>query len=479
MCKSNPRGGSLETNRFLKSPTRGGVPAATATLREAARAGLEPLEARYLLTTYYVSTGGSDGSAGTSDAAAFATLQHAADKVKAGDTVIVRAGTYASGFAIGYNTPQAGTAAAPIQFLADPGVLVTGKAPHTSSSYLSAIDISNGCDYVTVSGFTMNDALANMSGAGIWVTNSAHVTLTGNTCTGTAKWGILTGFCDYLDIEHNTLSGVGQHGIYIGNACTSPVVMYNTSFNNGRSGIQLNGDKQENPATTGIIDHATIEFNVCYNDALTSSAAAISLDGTQDSVIGDNLLYDNHGNGIVLFPADGGTLNGGVDPASSNNLIVDNTVANTKYWSIQIIWGSTGNVVLDNVLWSDSAFGSYGSIECDAASQGGFHSDYNLVEGTNPTNGAFNTDANDGVPLSFAQWKASTGQDAHSIALTSGAAAFAAYASPTSSSNDYHPKAGGPAVDTGAAALAGQNALPTDLDGNPRPQGAGYDIGAY
>ncbi|HEY2588921.1 MAG TPA: Ig-like domain-containing protein, partial [Tepidisphaeraceae bacterium] len=45
--------------------------------------------------------------------------------------------------------------------------------------------------------------------------------------------------------------------------------------------------------------------------------------------------------------------------------------------------------------------------------------------------------------------------------------------------NDYHPKAGGPAVDTGAAALAGQNALPTDLDGNPRPQGAGYDIGAY
>src|SRR5690348_17233743 len=77
---------------------------------------LEPLEARYLLTTYYVSPGGSDAHAGTSDAAAFATLQHAADQVKAGDTVVVRAGTYAAGFALGYNAPQSGTAAAPIRF---------------------------------------------------------------------------------------------------------------------------------------------------------------------------------------------------------------------------------------------------------------------------------------------------------------------------------------------------------------------------
>src|SRR3954466_15641489 len=94
---------------------------------------VERLEVRRLLSgaTYYVSPGGSDGAAGTSDAAAFATLQRAANAVladaaagpggAAGDTVVVRAGTYAAGFQMGYDAPAAGTAAAPIRFVADAG----------------------------------------------------------------------------------------------------------------------------------------------------------------------------------------------------------------------------------------------------------------------------------------------------------------------------------------------------------------------
>src|SRR5262245_27414508 len=58
--------------------------------------------------TYFVappSSGGSDSNPGSS-AAPWATLQHAADRVTAGDTVIVRAGTYA-GFNVG--EPHTGT----------------------------------------------------------------------------------------------------------------------------------------------------------------------------------------------------------------------------------------------------------------------------------------------------------------------------------------------------------------------------------
>jgi hypothetical protein len=55
----------------------------------------ENLEDRRLMsTTYYVSVGGSDSGAG-SKAAPLATIQAAANKVVAGDTVIVGAGTYA------------------------------------------------------------------------------------------------------------------------------------------------------------------------------------------------------------------------------------------------------------------------------------------------------------------------------------------------------------------------------------------------
>src|SRR6185369_16442949 len=41
--------------------------------------------------------------------------------------------------------------------------------------------------------------------------------------------------------------------------------------------------------------------------------------------------------------------------------------------------------------------------------------------------------------------------------------------------SDFHLLASSPAVDTGTSA----GAPSSDLDGNPRPVGAGYDIGAY
>jgi hypothetical protein len=40
---------------------------------------------------------------------------------------------------------------------------------------------------------------------------------------------------------------------------------------------------------------------------------------------------------------------------------------------------------------------------------------------------------------------------------------------------DFHLLPGSPAIDAGITLLEVTN----DLDGNPRPQGAGYDIGAY
>ena len=73
---------------------------------------VETLEGRALLSTYYVTTGGVNGNSGSS-ANPWRTLQYAADRVVAGDTVIVAPGNY-----VGFDLRTSGTANARITFKA-------------------------------------------------------------------------------------------------------------------------------------------------------------------------------------------------------------------------------------------------------------------------------------------------------------------------------------------------------------------------
>src|SRR5437879_3384475 len=90
------------------------------------RPQLEELESRTLLSTFYVAPTGTDG-AGGSLSAPWRTLQHAADTVRAGDTVIVEPGAYA-----GMYLSTSGSASAPITFQAQSGVNITSPNARTS-----------------------------------------------------------------------------------------------------------------------------------------------------------------------------------------------------------------------------------------------------------------------------------------------------------------------------------------------------------
>jgi len=80
-------------------------------------------------TTYYVATTGNDSNAGTSVDLPFRTIQHAMNKAVAGDTVLVRGGTYREQV----EANLAGTADKPI----------------TVSGYASEVPIIKGSDVVT------------------------------------------------------------------------------------------------------------------------------------------------------------------------------------------------------------------------------------------------------------------------------------------------------------------------------------------
>ena len=72
-------------------------------------------------------------------------MQHAANAVQPGDTVIVEPGTYK-----GFELTTSGTAAAPIVFKAQPGVVINQANGVTQDG----INLE-GASYITIDGFTV------------------------------------------------------------------------------------------------------------------------------------------------------------------------------------------------------------------------------------------------------------------------------------------------------------------------------------
>src|SRR6185503_8233789 len=118
----------------------------------------------------------------------------------------------------------------------------------------------------------------------------------------------------------------------------------------------------------------------------------------------------------------------------------------------------TGNTLRNNILYNAHSF--RGVITIDVSSRSGFSSDRNSVMSR------FSADG-DSTVISLAAWQA-LGYDTHSFVATP-AQNFVAPGS------DFHLLATSPAIDAGEAAFA----PPTDIAGDPRPVGAGVDLGAY
>ena len=166
--------------------------------------------------TFYVASTGNDANDGSANSP-WKTIQQAADSVQAGDTVIVRAGSYA-GFILGWDTPTAGTASKPITFMADPNaapgsVIINAR----NSKTYTGIDLEPGCDYITIQGFAIQGtggiATYPNRGYGIKVTGNFDRVIN-NTITNLdyAVAGIHSNGGNNVVIEGNTITGMHNHG---------------------------------------------------------------------------------------------------------------------------------------------------------------------------------------------------------------------------------------------------------------------------
>lgn len=205
--------------------------------------------------TYYVSPSGNNANAGT-EASPFRTIQHAANLAQAGDTVIVRGGTYAEQV-----TPaNSGTAAAPITFRAYTGELPIIDAGNSIYRNIELI----GRSYIVFDGFRVEEPVDSW----VRIENSNHITLqnmifNNPTLRGRAQGGVWMRYSQYNRILNSSFDNWGQYsnGDNLGN---------NIFINNGTEGGYnlIQGNTFAHGANGDVL--VTSSYNVIKNNTFAN-----------------------------------------------------------------------------------------------------------------------------------------------------------------------------------------------------------------
>ncbi len=177
---------------------------------------------------YYVATNGSDSNSGTDVAHPFLTIGKAASVVKAGDTVLIRAGVYRETVTL----KTSGSAASPITFQSYPGDTVTisgadvipptAWTTHSGSIYRAdmAWTLGTGMDQVFVDGVMINEARWPNTTLDVSHPKTSAVGSVSGTTTLTLSDASLTQAAGFWNGAHVNM-GSGASWIYEGYTVTS------------------------------------------------------------------------------------------------------------------------------------------------------------------------------------------------------------------------------------------------------------------
>ena len=405
---------------------------------------------------YRVAKTGNDNADG-SQSSPWLTLQHAVDQALPGDRILVHAGEYA-----GCRIERSGMPDAPITLQTAPGESVVISTPGPENKHESNIEIEtwegdNRVAHWIISGFEVRDAPGwGIDSRGSEEGHNQHITIRNNRVhhngLDSGDTGIFAAFTDNVLIENNESFANGEHGIYVNNSSDNFTIRGNHLHDNAAAGIHLNGDASL--GGDGMMSNGLIDGNRIHDNG-TQGGAAINMDGVEDTLVVNNLIYRNHASGIAIFQQDGAAC-------SRRNRIWFNTVLmpDDGRWALIINGeGCADNQIFNNIFLSDHSW--RGSINLATGEAPGLQSDFNIVSDR------FTVDDGDTV-LSLSEWLA-LGYDANSFLATAVELFISA------ANDDYRLRPDSPAIDAGKA-LPGVTA---DIIGVRRPSGAGFDIGAY
>ena len=372
--------------------------------------------------TYYVAkTGSNSNTCAQSQTLTTARQTIAAGLacLAAGDTLTIKAGTYTEGISIG---------AIPSGLNDSSRTIVQGAANETvilngTGSNGDVIEIS-GRQYITVNNLTLTGApymgVRIGEGGGL---ESSYITLTN------------------LIIYGNGTAGHDGHGIYTGGTGgqNHHILMQRLKiYHNGFP--YLGGNHGHNVYITG-----------------------------SDCILEDSEIYDAESHGVHVYGAT-------VFSSTSRNIIRRNRIHDNGSFGIMLSSGSD-NLAYNNVVYGNSVTytGSGGIRTYDGCSNCQI---YNNTVYNNKNNGIWVQSGNAGVVKNNISYRNSSSDYVDNAASTT--QSFNLFGSDPSfssvSSSDFHLKTGSAALDRGTSL---SSVFTTDFDGNDRPTGTAYDIGAF
>jgi hypothetical protein len=291
-------------------------------------------------TTYYVATNGNDNNAGSKDLP-FATIGKAAAIAIAGDSVIIKSGTYKPSTRI--QPANSGTATAPITFMAEvkDGVIIDGSmaTSPTSTDRLGLFTVlgttTTTQNWIVVDGLR----IINSTFVGFYARYASNITFKNCSSLNTGASGFIganandikvlnckvqkacqfsqadlgTNECitmasvNRFEVAYCTVSdrfqdlNNGGEGIDAKNDCRDGSIHHNTVFDLVRLGIYVDAFQRN-------LSNVDVYANTVYN-CRKGIVAAIEAGGTSTGVkIHDNIVYDCSNGGLQIA----GYLVGGV-----------------------------------------------------------------------------------------------------------------------------------------------------------------------